>query len=121
MNRTEIQELSIGTLDMSRPFDKPFTAQEAGHIKRLLSDSSAKKNVSLRHFSREGFDGETFHYAGIRRNDNSVPDDPRIKRIYTGGLVSLGFVDHPPKSVEFIKAVDQAGIEIDHFLKHLIK
>lgn len=121
MDKTTIQNLSIGTLDMSRPFDKPFTSQEAGHIRRLLSDPSARNRVVLRHFSREGFDGETFHYAGIRRKDGATPKDSRIKRVYTGGLINLGFVDHPHLSIKFIRVVDQAGIEIDPFLKDLAK
>lgn len=120
MNKTAIQNLSLGTLDMSRPFDKPFTPQEAAHIKRLLSSASAKDEVTLRHFSREGFDGETFHYAGIRRKDGTVPKDSRVKRVYTAGYVSLGFVRCPPESIEFVRTVEKAGIEMDHFLKHAI-
>ncbi len=121
MDKTQIQKLSLGTLSMSQPFDKPFTSEEAEHIKKLLSLDSSKDQVTLLHFSREGFDGETFHYAGLRRKDGIIPKDTRIKRVYTAGFINLGFVSHPRESIEFIKVVERAGIEIDHFLKCLIK
>jgi hypothetical protein len=119
MTATNIQNLSIGTLDMSRPFDKPFTKEEATHIAALLSDPTAREKVHLSHFSRDGFDGETFHYAGIRTKNGEAPK--QFDRVYQGGLVNLGFIDHPPESLNFIRAVRAAGIEVDSFLLHLIQ
>jgi hypothetical protein len=121
INYEKIQQLSIGTLDPSRPFDKPFTGREAEHILDLLRSPSKGEQVTLRHFSREGFDGETFHYAGIRRKDNSIPRDPSIKRIYIVGLVHLGFVDHDPEGYEFVEALRDADIEVDEVLLHLVR
>lgn len=117
MNIKAIQELSLGTLNMSQPFDKPFTRKEAAHIATILSDPSLRGEVRLQHFSREGFDGETFHYAGIRRKDGSIPGERSIQRVYRGGLVNLGFINPPASSLDFVKAVRDAGIEMDDFLK----
>ena len=121
MKTEAIRKLSLGTLDVSRPFDRLFTQGEAEHIEQLLSDPSSKETLKLEHFSRGGFDGETFHYAGIRRKDGSVPKDVEIRRVYQRGLVNLGFIDHPQSSLDFIRACRDSGMEIDSFLLFLVK
>ncbi len=116
MTATDIQALSIGTLYPAHPFDKPFTPEEASHILELISNPTVQ-DVRLQHFTSAGKDGETFHFVGIRRKDGRIPLDvsEQVQRIYADGLVSLGFIDLNPQSLQFVKEFWAAGFEIDPF------